>query len=44
MLTLKRAPAPDQLKPLVMMKKQAALLFFTPEKYYSEMNKNDNKQ
>jgi hypothetical protein len=39
MLTIKRAPAPDQLKPLVAMKKQAGLLFFTPAQHWSLTNK-----
>jgi hypothetical protein len=39
MLTPKRAPAPDQLKPLVVMKKQAGLIFFTPEQRRSPTNK-----
>lgn len=39
MLTLKRAPAQDQLKPLVAMKKTAGLFFFTPEQYWSLTNK-----
>ena len=44
MLTIKRAPAQDQLKPLVAMKKAAGLLFFTPEQRRSLTNKNYNKQ
>jgi hypothetical protein len=39
MLTVKRAPAQDQLKPLVAMKKAAGLLFFTRRQYWSMTNK-----
>jgi len=40
MLVPDRAPAPDQLKPLVAMKKHAGLFFYTPEHTRSATDKN----